>query len=396
MSYYLLNNELEKFQKKRVLLRVDWNISFDEKNELNEFKIQASMETIAWLLKQGASLIIVTHWSRPSGFEYKFSTIHLIKILKKYGYDVVFIPTVSLIESYCNNDGRIFLLENIRFLPHEKTCSPLLAQKLRSCVDIFVQDGFGILAKKACLTTVVPSLFKQEDRFIGFLIEKERAVLDEMRKADRSKNVLLIGGAKIPEKLGALQTALSIASKILLMPPLVATYQAALGQNNNGNTIIYKGLFPVVHELIVQAQKQQVEIIIPLDFQIKTDQGLYQFADNTAIQQKDQIVGVGPQTITLYENAMRNASNVFMTGISGFITERKSWYTGSMLFKVIGSKTKRIIAGGDSVALMQSILGLNPYNSTFLTGGSASFTYLGTGNLIGLSPFKKEDISPKS
>ncbi len=396
MSYYVLNNELKTFQNKRVLLRVDWNVSFDENKEVNEFRIKASLATIEWLLKQGAYIIIVTHWSRPFGFEYKYSTVHLMKILKKYGYDVLFIPTVSLIKSFYNIKYRIFLLENIRFLPHEQNCSLLLAQKILSFIDIFVQDGFGILAKKACLTTVVPALIQKEKKYIGFLIQKECAVLDEIRKEDRSKNVLLIGGSKVPEKLLALEPALSIASKILLLPPLVSTYQAALGLNNNDKTVIYKELFPFVKNLILSAQKQHTEIMTPYDFQVKRNNGLYTFADYKSIQKTDHIIGIGPQTVMIYKEALSKALNVFVTGVSGFITQRESWYTGSMLFNVVKSNTKLIIAGGDSVALMQNIIGTNSCNAVFLTGGSASFSYLGSGDLVGLSFFKKEDRVLKS
>jgi phosphoglycerate kinase len=397
MLYYALSSISQKWYKKRILLRVDWNVSFNETGEINEFKIKASMKTIQWFLRQGSYVIIVTHWSRPLGFEYKYSTIHFIEILKRYGYNVVFIPTISLIESYLKSGGKIFLLENIRFLPHEKNCSQLLAKKLFSLVDIFIQDGFGILAKKACLTTVLPFLFEKKNRFIGFLIEEELTVLDSIRSADPSKNVLLIGGAKVPEKLMALQGGLSIASKILLLPPLVATYQAALGKNyGDSATIIYKELFPLVHEFVIQAQKKHVEIMVPIDFQIKTEQGLYEFVENEMVSKTDQIVGIGPKTVALYADAFRNATNLFMTGISGFISEKESWYTGSMLFNAIDVKTKRIVAGGDSVTLIQNIVGTSPYNSSFLTGGSASFYYLGSGNLVGLCPFKKEDITPKS
>lgn len=396
MSYYVLNHQLKIFQNKRVLLRVDWNLSFNENKEVDEFKIKASIPTIEWLLKQGAYIIIVTHWSRPCGFEYRYSTIHLIKILKKYGYDVLFIPTVSLIKSFYDKKYRIFLLENIRFLPHEKNCSLLLAQKILSYIDIFVQDGFGVLAKKACLTTVIPTLIQKEKKYIGFLIEKECAILDQIRKEDRAKNVLLIGGAKVPEKILGLEAALSIASKILLLPPLVATYQAALGYNNNGNTVIYKDLFPFIKNLILCAKKQHTEIITPCDFHVKRDNGIYVFAEYKSIKETDHIIGIGPQTVMIYKEALYNALNIFVTGISGFINQRESWYTGSMLFNMIESNKKLIVAGGDSVALMQNIIGIDSCDTVFLTGGSASFVYLGTGTLIGLSFFKKEDKALKS
>lgn len=397
MSYYTLDAKGKKYEKKTVLLRVDWNVSFDEKKEMNQFRIRASMETIQYLVKQGAYIIIVTHWSRPSGFEYEYSTAHFIKILKEYGYKVTFIPTVSLIESYLNQGkSQIFLLENIRFLPHEKTCSQLLASKLSFSADFFVQDGFGVLAKESCLTTIVPTFFQPEKRCIGFLIEKELHVLDQMRAAHISNNVLVIGGAKVPEKLMALQNALSVASTILLLPPLVITYQAALGEKNSGNAIVYKDLFQVVNKFVSQAEKQKTQIVIPSDFQIKTAHGSYRFADKEKIKPNDTIVGIGPKTVEIYKEAMHCASYAFMTGISGFIAERESWYTGEKLFDAIGSKTKRIIAGGDSVALIETIVGLKLGSTKLLTGGSASFAYLGTGSLVGLCPFKKEDTSLKN
>ena len=203
---------------KTCLVRVDFNVNHSVNADLADaLRLEAHLSTLKWLTENGNKLVILSHRGRPEGQNYEarskkqeLSLEEFVPFLEKnLGEKVVFLPDIP--ESL--SEGKVFLLENLRFWPGEEKDDPEFAARLAKLGDFYVNDAFAVCHRANASVTQLPKLLPS---YAGFLLEKEIQVLGEAIKNPKSPLVLIFGGAKVSDKLPAVNNLLPKADKVLL------------------------------------------------------------------------------------------------------------------------------------------------------------------------------------
>src|SRR5579872_500219 len=185
---------------KRVFVRSDLNVPLKNKQILDDYRLQAIVPTLDYILQQGGKVILATHLGRPKGqFDENLSTHLLIPWFEKHGYSIDFASDLAQAEQKSTqNFDTILLLENLRFLPEERysphtlEAAQKLAKKLSSLASIYINDAFGVMHRNDTSVTLVPEYFDREHRGIGFLVAKEIETLENLKKHPKQPFVLVI------------------------------------------------------------------------------------------------------------------------------------------------------------------------------------------------------------
>lgn len=384
---------------KRVLLRVDYNVPLDaDYNIVDDLRIIESLPTIRYLLKQGASkIIILTHLGRPNGkYDKNLVTTPLaIQLEKLIDKKVVKLDNcinnsyTDLIEA-CNDD--LFLLENLRFYPAEESNDKTFAHHLSQLADIFINDAFGCVhrahASIEAITNFLPS-------YAGFLVQKEienLQLVTNIKKED--KLAIILGGSKVSTKLLLINNLLNKAKVIMIGGAMAYTFLVAKGVSV-GKSMIEREWIDLAKDILNKAKRLGVEILLPLDHIVSS--GVDNIEDIDLVKNIDkELMGfdIGLNTVLKYVSALNDCNIVFWNGPMG-IWERDSYNQGTKeLAKRIAKmcKTgmlKAIIGGGDTAAAINSY-GLKNDFTHISTGGGASLEFMEGKNLPGIKPITKD------
>lgn len=376
---------------KRVFVRVDFNVPIKSGSVKEDTRIRESLPTLRYLLERNATLILASHLGRPKGqASPQFSLAPVAPLLQELlGRPVTFLPdcvgeTVQKAVG-ASAPGDVFLLENLRFYPGEEANDPAFARQLASLGDVYINDAFGTAARAHASTVGMVSMLREAGA--GFLMIKELQYLGKLlQDPDRPFSVLL-GGAKISDKIEVVENLLKIADNLLIGGGMAFTFQASLGMQI-GNSICERDKITLAANLMKDARTRQIPFYLPMDQVISKsiEQPIeMKVVPAGAIPDGWRGVDIGPGTVQQFQKILRNSKTVFWNGPMGvFEVDPFSGGTVGVARAVADSSATTVVGGGDSVAAIAKA-GLTAKITHISTGGGASLEFLAGRTLPGVA-----------
>ncbi|PKM91711.1 phosphoglycerate kinase [Candidatus Falkowbacteria bacterium HGW-Falkowbacteria-1] len=382
-----------KITNKKVLLRVDFNVSILNSKVKEDFKIRQVIETIDFLLKNNCRIILLSHLGQPkSGFEKKYSmkpvALHLSKILAR---KVEFLPfdkyskfqdIKKRIEADIKkSDKKLFLLDNIRFFDGEENDSLSLGKSLAGLADVYINDAFAVSHRA---NSSVSAVRKYIPSYAGFLLEKE---LENLNKILNPKKplVLIMGGAKIASKAPIIERLYDKASFVLLGGALVNNFYLAKKYN------IGKSLYDPGSESLIKKFLNLKKIILPVDLIVASknnnDKSIKKIKKVTEVCSDESIYDIGPETISLFAKYIKKAKTIVWNGPMGKFEEngfkRGTVAIASEVASLSKGKAFGVVGGGETVEAL-NLSGMRSYIDWVSTGGGAMLDYLSGKKMPGI------------
>lgn len=375
---------------KKVIIRADFNVPLDDaKNITDDRRITASLPTIEYALKQGASkVILMSHLGRPKGvgFEADFSlkpvAVRLKELLKQ---DVLMLSDsvgASVKDQISKSKERVILLENLRFHKEEEKNDPNFAKELASLADVYVNDAFGTAhrahASTAGITQYLPSV-------AGFLIEKELKYLGEAVANPKRPFAVILGGAKVSDKILLIKNLLNKANTIVIGGGMAYTFLKAQGKSI-GNSKLEADKVETARQLLEEAKAKGVEISLTTDFVIAPN---FQSDDAKIVDEIPdgwESLDIGPKTRKAYKETLSKAKTIIWNGPLG-VFERDAYAKGTREIAeyLAGLKDVTVIIGGGDSAAAVAKFGLEDKMTHISTGGGASLEFLEGKELPGIA-----------
>ena len=355
---------------KRVIVRVDYNVPIKDGKILDDTRIVSSLETINYLVENGAKVILLSHLGRvKSEADKKKNSLSIVakRLSKLVKAPVYFVASTRghIIEETINNllNGEIALLENTRFEDFPKTlessCDETLSKYWASLGDIFVLEAFG--SAHRCHASTY-GISKYIPSYAGFLVEKETNMLNEALK---SKRTLIMGGAKVEDKIGVIDNLITSSDALLLGGAMCFTFLKAKGLDV-GSSLVSEEHIEYAKGVL---EKYGDKIVLPVD--VMTQNGVKSVEE---LSGEDVGYDIGPKTIEIYKNKLRNSNMVLWNGPLGKYEEEAYENGTKYILKFLEKQEfKTILAGGDVVAAC-SYFDTNMYYVS--TGGGSTLEYL--------------------
>ncbi|HEX4697360.1 MAG TPA: phosphoglycerate kinase [Candidatus Udaeobacter sp.] len=384
---------------KRVLVRVDFNVPTETRagkiRVTDDTRIRESLPTINYLREHGAKTILMSHFGRPKGKpvekyslrpvgEYLYSLIHYPVI---FSHDTIGDVPKKIVDHM--ESGDVALLENLRFNPGEEANDPNFAKALAELGDLYVNDAFGA-AHRAHASTVGITKFVPKSA-MGFLMEKELKHLKEGLEKPAKPFVVILGGAKVFDKIGVLKALMEKADTILIGGAMANTFLKAQGIPV-GASRVESDKVDLAHELFELAKKRDVKFLVPVDV-VEADEiragadvrNTSRLSPQHGITDKWQAVDIGAATIALYQEEIARAETVLWNGPMG-VFEIPEFGEGTIAVAeaMAQSGATTIIGGGDSVTAVKQA-GLADKMTFISTGGGASLELLEGKELPGVA-----------
>jgi phosphoglycerate kinase len=380
---------------RRVLVRADLNVPLDGDNITDDGRVRASLPTIQQLTGAGARVVVAAHLGRPKGEpDPKFSLAPVAKRLGellgsevKLAQDVTGPSAKATIESLA--DGEVALLENIRFDARETSKDEAerdaLAGELAELATAFVSDGFGVVHRKQAS---VYDVAKRLPHYAGGLVLAEVKVLRKLTEDPARPYVVVLGGAKVSDKLGVIANLLSKVDRLLIGGGMAYTFLKAQG-HEVGNSLLQEDQLDQVRGFLKEAEERGVELLLPVDVLAATEFGPdapHEVVAATGIPADREGLDIGPKTRELFASKLADARTVFWNGPMGvFEFEAFSGGTRAVAQALVDSDAFSVVGGGDSAAAVRQ-LGLPEDGFSHIsTGGGASLEFLEGKQLPGVS-----------
>jgi len=384
---------------KRVLVRVDFNVPTQERDGkidiTDDTRIRESLSTINYLREQGAKTILMSHLGRPKGKPVeKYSLrpvadyLHtLINHPVAFSRDTIGAEPEEIIANM--SDGDVTLLENLRFHPGEEVNDPTFAEALAKLGEIYVNDAFGAAHRAHASTAGITKFIKPA--VMGFLMEKELKYLHEELDKPAKPFLVIMGGAKVSDKIGVLKALMDKADTILIGGAMANTFFKAQGIPI-GNSRVEADKVDLANELIDLAKKRGVKLTLPVDvLEAKEIKPGAQIRNTPRLSPKHgiddgwQAVDIGSATIALFEDEIAKAKTILWNGPVG-IFEIPDFAEGTFAIAeaLAKSNATTIIGGGDSVTAVKQA-GLADKMTFISTGGGASLELLEGKELPGVA-----------
>ena len=365
---------------KSVLIRVDYNVPIIDGKIINTFRIDSSIDTIQYCLDRNCKVILMSHLGRPKENDSNYSLTPVYNYLNNVFKNSVYFSLDCISEDAINKSKNlkpkeIHLLENLRFYNEELTCDAAFSEKLSRHADIFINDAFGTAHRAHSSNVGVASFFRQKGH--GLLISKEIKYLKEGIEKESQKLTLLLGGAKISDKIKLISRFENIADYILIGGAMSNNFISAKGFQV-GKSLIEKDCIALAKKIL---EKNKDKILIPSDFVCVTDiddERNSRIASFKDIGGNEITVDIGPETISTFKRIIDNTDCVLWNGPMGII-EKKKFSLGTekminIIKKITENNSISIIGGGDT----SSVISMNDFNkfTHISTGGGASLKFL--------------------
>jgi phosphoglycerate kinase len=375
---------------KQVIMRADFNVPQDAAlNITDDIRIRATLPTIKYILQNGAKkLILMSHLGRPDG---KVVDKYSLKPVAQRLKDLLGEPVLFLNDCVGDNikkeidasKERVILLENLRFHAEEEANEPNFAKALALLGEIYVNDAFGTAHRAHASTEGAAHYLKA---VAGFLLEKEIQYLGGAIQNPQRPFMVILGGVKVSDKIGVIENLLPKCDAILIGGGMAYTFLKAKGKEI-GNSKLEKDKLDLAKTILDKAAQLKKEIILPIDNII---------VDTIAADAKSETVGeeipqgkiavdIGPKTVALFKDKLKNAKTIVWNGPLG-IFEMDAFSQGTKdIAEYLGTlKATTIIGGGDTAAAMAKFK-LEEKMTHISTGGGASLEFLEGKTLPGIA-----------
>ncbi len=391
-GFFMLNKKTMKdldVKGKRVFVRVDFNVPMADGEITDETRIRAAIPTIEYLVEQGAKVILASHLGRPKG-EIKEDMrltavgIRLAEILGK--------PVTKLDESIGEavetavanmQNGDIVLLENVRFHAGEEKNDPALAEQFAKLADVYVNDAFGA-AHRAHAST--EGIAKHIPAVSGFLMEKELDVLGKALSNPERPFTAIIGGAKVKDKIGVIESLLEKVDHLIIGGGLSFTFIKAQG-HDIGKSLLEEDKIELAKSFIEKAQAKGVQLHMPIDAVVANEfskDAETKVVDVDAIPAEWMGLDIGPKTAAHYAEVIKNSKLIIWNGPMGvFELEPFANGTKTVADAMAATAGYTVIGGGDSAAAVEKFEVADKMDH-ISTGGGASLELMEGKELPGI------------
>jgi len=379
---------------KRVFVRCDFNVPLKDGVINDDSRIVAALPTIKLLVEQGAKVILASHLGRPKGEKNAAFTLAPVaeELAKQLAQPVTFIEDCigEDVEAEVAKlgEGEVALLENVRFYQGETGNDPEFAASLAKLADAFVNDAFGTAHRAHASTAGVAKHLSP--CVCGLLIEKELAYLGDKPNSPERPLTVILGGAKVSDKIKVIDTLLEKADTIIIGGGMAYTFKLAMGQTV-GDSLSEPDFVPTAKAALAKAKEKGVKFLLPVDNMVVQglDFGAGTFADSKVVEGSIEDgwegVDIGPKSIELFSNEVKNAKTVLWNGPMGiFEIDACNKGTFAVAKTIADSDACSIIGGGDSVKAIK-MAGYGDQVTFMSTGGGASLEFLEGKELPGVT-----------
>ena len=383
---------------KRVLIRVDYNVPVENGVVKDAYRIQCSIPTIKECLEAGASIVLMSHLGRPNGCTNdNYSMISVGEVLSdfleipiKFSHDCINEDSINVTIGL--HPGEVHLLENLRFHSGEEENDFEFSRLLSKHGQIFINDAFGTSHRSHASNVGVTDNFMHKG--MGLLMEKEIQYLMHKFKKPKEPLVLLLGGAKISDKIDMIERFIIKAKSILIGGGMTFTFLKAMGLNV-GKSMIDESMISTAKTIIKKARQNRVKIKLPVDFVVSDAIDKPSKIETVSFDSiPDNMIGldIGPETIKLFSNIILQSGTVLWNGPMG-VFEKKEFENGTKSIANLLSDMKdqnidTIVGGGDSASAIRKFSDIE--NITHVsTGGGASLELLGGKSLPAITALEK-------
>ena len=387
---FLSELKVEELKNKRVILRVDYNVPVKNGEILDTKRIDASFETIDYLVKNGCKIILLSHFGRVKDEnDLKNNSLEIvfnyIKSLNKYNIKFSHVIMGKPLDVMAENlaPGEIILVENTRYMDIrgklESSCDTQLAMYWSNLGSLYIDDAFGSMHRNHASITGIP---KYTEGVIGFLAEKEIKNLNKLLNVTERPFVVIMGGAKLDDKIELIYSLAEKADYLLLGGGIANTFLTAAGIETGSSLVSRDALFNAKSILNEFPDK----IILPKDVIVSTTYNEQKVeVKNVEDLVMDDVIGdIGGKAVENYKRFIEKAKVIFINGTVGMY-EKKEFSNGTREILDIVSKTNalKIVGGGDAASSVKK-MGCSDKMDFISTGGGATLSYIANGTLPGI------------
>ncbi len=371
---------------KRVLVRVDFNVPLDENlNITDDIRITESLPTIKKIVAEGGKAILMSHLGRPKGGPNpKYSLAPTAKRLNellgkdvKLAPDCIGVETKAMVDTMQNGD--VLILENVRFHAEEEKNDPEFAKQLAELGDVYINDAFGSAHRAHASTEGVTKFIKISAA--GYLMQKELDYLGGAITNPKRPYVAILGGAKISGKIDVINNLLGKVDTLIVGGGMAYTFYKAEGKEI-GTSLLEAEKIELAKEVLANAKKSGIKFLLPKDVVVAAE---FNNDSPSTVVSVDAMpadkmgLDIGPETIKLFSDELRNAKTIVWNGPMG-VFEMDNFAIGTnAIAQVLVDATEKgaitVIGGGDSAAAITKA-GLKDKVSHVSTGGGASLEFL--------------------
>lgn len=391
--------EIKKIQDlelrgKRVFLRVDFNVPLHREGKdllvSDSKRIAAALETIRYVIQREGKCILASHLGRPKGkkdLRYSLEPVGA-KLSELLSQEVILtddcIGDGAKSLSQRMRNGEVLLLENLRFHEGEEKNSPDFVAKLLELTDIYVNDAFGTLHRAHASTVGLPKFVSQKGA--GFLVQKELKYLSALRDKPEKPFGLIMGGAKVSDKMGILEQFLPKVDKVFVGGAMAYAFLKARG-HEIGKSLCDEAQLMLASKILRAADARKIQVVLPEDHlaTLAIDD-----TQNTLVTESADIperylgVDIGPKTLERFKSELANLKTLFWNGPMG-VFEVPAFSKGTFeLAKLIAATSALKLAGGGDSASAISQAGCEERFDFISTGGGATLEYLEGKEFAGL------------
>lgn len=368
---------------KRVVVRCDFNVPMQDGAITDDNRIVAALPTIKYLVENGAKIVLMSHMGRPKGEpKMEFTLAPVAKRLEELlGQPVKFISCPEVVNDEVKEaaatlaDGEVMLLENVRFRKEETDNDAGFAKELASLGEIFVQEAFGTAHRAHASTAGIADYLPAVS---GFLIEKEVKFLGSAVENPERPFVAIMGGAKVGDKIPVIENLLQKVDTLIIGGGMAYTFFKSMDLEI-GKSILDADNIELAGKLLEKAEAMGVKMLIPVDTVCAADfdnDAETLICDRDAIPADMEGLDIGPKTVELYKEALKDAKTIVWNGPMG-VFEMPNFAKGTKAIAEILAESDAItiIGGGDSAAAAEQF-GLADKMTHISTGGGASLEFL--------------------
>ncbi|MFF0381043.1 phosphoglycerate kinase [Streptomyces sp. NPDC004286] len=385
---------------KRVFVRADLNVPLADGTITDDGRIRAVVPTIKALADAGAEVVVASHLGRPKGApDPAYSLLPVAERLGELlGTPVAFAEDTVGPAAHAAVDGlepgQVAVIENLRFNPGETSKDDTergeFADQLAALADVYVGDGFGAVHRKHASVYDLPARLPH---YAGYLIAREVGVLKKLTDDVKRPYVVILGGAKVSDKLAVIDELLGKADRLLIGGGMAYTFLKAQG-HEVGISLLQEDQIPAVKEYMERAEKNGVELVLPVDVLVSPEfpdlktkaPSRHTVVDADKIPADQEGLDIGPKTRELYASKLGDAETVFWNGPMG-VFEHPDYAEGTKAVAqaLVDSDGFTVVGGGDSAAAVRTLGFDENAFGHISTGGGASLEYLEGKTLPGLA-----------